>query len=105
MIGGLSRAGVESNTEDGETWVKIRHQIRSCRSASASGPRFADGDFFVDELPRADVLVMGHILHDWGLDEKRTLISKAYEALPEEGALIVYETSSTTTGRKTRSDC
>jgi hypothetical protein len=54
--------------------------------------RFAAGDFFADELPNADVLLMGHILHDWGLDEKRTLIGKAHEALPEEGALIVYET-------------
>jgi hypothetical protein len=54
--------------------------------------RFVAGDFFVDELPRADVLLMGHILHDWGLDEKRTLIRKAYEALPDNGALIVYET-------------
>lgn len=54
--------------------------------------RFAAGDFFADELPKADVLVMGHILHDWSLDEKRTLISKAHEALPEGGALIVYET-------------
>lgn len=54
--------------------------------------RFAAGDFFADELPTADVLVMGHILHDWSLDEKRTLISKAHDALPEKGALIVYET-------------
>jgi precorrin-6B methylase 2 len=54
--------------------------------------RFTAGDFFADDLPRADVLVMGHILHDWGLDEKRTLIRKAYEALPAQGALIVYET-------------
>ncbi len=54
--------------------------------------RFAAGDFFADDLPKADVLVMGHILHDWSLDEKRKLISKAHEALPEEGALIVYET-------------
>ena len=54
--------------------------------------QFAAGDFFADELPKADVLVMGHILHDWSLDEKRTLISKAHEALPEGGALIVYET-------------
>jgi hypothetical protein len=53
--------------------------------------RFAAGDFFAGELPKADVLVMGHILHDWSLDEKRTLISKAHEALPEEGVLIVYE--------------
>jgi O-methyltransferase domain/Dimerisation domain len=53
--------------------------------------RFAAGDFFADALPQADVLVMGHILHDWSLDEKRTLVSKAHEALPEGGALIVYE--------------
>ena len=53
--------------------------------------RFVGGDFFTDELPKADVVLMGHILHDWGLDEKRMLIGKAYDALPEGGALIVYE--------------
>ena len=34
---------------------------------------------------------MGHILHDWNLEEKQTLITKAYEALPSGGALVVYE--------------
>jgi O-methyltransferase domain/Dimerisation domain len=53
--------------------------------------RFVAGDFFSDELPKADVLTMGHILHDWNLDEKRTLIRKGYEALPEGGALVVYD--------------
>jgi hypothetical protein len=53
--------------------------------------RFYPGDFFEDPLPAADVLVMGHILHDWGLEEKRLLLKKAYEALPGSGALIVYE--------------
>ena len=53
--------------------------------------RFVGGDFFADDLPEADVVLMGHILHDWSLDEKRTLISKAHKALPEGGALIVYE--------------
>ena len=52
---------------------------------------FTAGDFFADPLPQADVLVMGHILHDWNLDEKRVLLRKAYEALPDGGALIVYE--------------
>jgi hypothetical protein len=52
---------------------------------------FTGGDFFADPLPEADVLVMGHILHDWDLDEKRLLLQKAYDALPEGGALIVYE--------------
>ncbi len=52
---------------------------------------FRGGNFFTDPLPSADVLVMGHILHDWDLDQKRMLLQKAYDALPEGGALIVYE--------------
>ena len=53
--------------------------------------QFVGGSFLERELPRADVILMGHVLHDWGLDDKRMLIRKAYEALPEGGALIVYE--------------
>jgi SAM-dependent methyltransferase len=53
--------------------------------------RFHPGDFFADDLPRADVLIMGHILHDWNMEEKRMLLEKAYAALPAGGALIVYE--------------
>ena len=53
--------------------------------------RFYAGDFFEDPLPAADVLVMGHVLHDWDLEVKRMLLAKAYETLPEGGALIVYD--------------
>lgn len=53
--------------------------------------RFYPGDFFKDPLPHADVLIMGHILHDWNLEEKYMLLKKAYEALPAGGALIVHE--------------
>jgi hypothetical protein len=53
--------------------------------------RFHPGDFFADPLPGADVLILGHILHDWNLDEKRLLLEKSCAALPEGGALIVYE--------------
>lgn len=52
---------------------------------------FYPGDFFTDPLPGADVLILGHILHDWDADEKRTLLAKAHAALPDGGALIVYE--------------
>ncbi len=51
---------------------------------------FRSGNFFEDELPEADVLVMGHILHDWGYEEKMELLEKAHRALPKDGALIVY---------------
>ena len=53
--------------------------------------RFIPGDFLVDDLPRADVLVMGLILHDWDLPTKRMLIGKAYPALEKGGSLIIYE--------------
>ena len=53
---------------------------------------FAPGDFFDDPMPQADVITMGHILHDWDLDNKRMLLQKAYQALNPGGALIVYET-------------
>ncbi len=53
--------------------------------------RFQSGDFFQGPLPKADVITMGHILHDWNLETKEMLIRKAYDALPEGGALIVYE--------------
>ena len=52
---------------------------------------FRPGSFFDSSLPKADVVMMGHILHDWNLEEKKMLIRKAYEAIPTGGALIVYE--------------
>jgi hypothetical protein len=53
--------------------------------------RFQPGDFFKDPLPNVDVITMGHILHDWNLEVKEMLIRKAYEALPDGGAMVVYE--------------
>jgi hypothetical protein len=53
--------------------------------------RFAGGDFFADPLPETDVIVMGHILHDWGMEDKLKLLRSAHRALPDGGALIVYE--------------
>jgi predicted O-methyltransferase YrrM len=53
--------------------------------------RTAAGDFFKDPLPRADVVTMGMILHDWNLEKKMHLIRAAYEALPKGGALVAIE--------------
>lgn len=51
----------------------------------------AAGDFFADPLPKADVITMGLILHDWNLERKMHLIRAAYDALPDGGAFIVIE--------------
>ena len=52
---------------------------------------FLPGDFFKQDIPRADVVLMGHILHDWDLPTKKMLIAKAFDAIPAGGALVVYE--------------
>lgn len=53
--------------------------------------QFKAGNFFEETLPPADVITMGHILHDWDLEQKRMLLKKAYDSLPNGGALIVFE--------------
>lgn len=53
--------------------------------------RFVIGNFFTDQLPSVDVILMGHILHDWGMEEKRALLGKAYEAIAPGGSMVVYD--------------
>ena len=48
-------------------------------------------DFLADDLPAADVITMGMILHDWDLQHKKMLIEKAYRALPPGGAFAAIE--------------
>lgn len=49
------------------------------------------GNFFTDEFPKADIITMGMILHDWGLEDKKMLMKKAYDALPDGGSLVAIE--------------
>src|SRR5207253_7194750 len=51
----------------------------------------ASGDFFKDPLPKADLITMGMILHDWNLEKKMHLIRAAYDALPPGGAPVAIE--------------
>ncbi|MBB5957453.1 8-O-methyltransferase [Saccharothrix tamanrassetensis] len=53
--------------------------------------RFVVGDFFTEPLPEADVLVFGHILHDWDVEERRALIAKAFQAVRPGGAVVFYD--------------
>jgi len=72
-----------------------RRWNRSHRSIAATGlsdrVTTASGDFFTDPLPKADVITMGMILHDWNLERKKQLIRAAYEALPAGGAFVAIE--------------
>ena len=51
----------------------------------------ASVDFFADAFPKADIITMGNILHDWNEEKKMLLMKKAFEALPEGGAFIAIE--------------
>jgi hypothetical protein len=51
----------------------------------------ANGDFFKDKIPTADIIVMGNILHDWDEETKMMLIKKAYDALPAGGVFAAIE--------------
>jgi hypothetical protein len=67
----------------------------SSKKIAASGLeeriKTASGDFFKDPLPKADLITMGMILHDWNLEKKMRLIKAAYDALPPGGALVAIE--------------
>lgn len=53
---------------------------------------FHGGSFFeMDELPRADVVVLGHVLHDWDPQQRNYLVALAYAAVNPGGALLVYD--------------
>jgi hypothetical protein len=66
---------------------------RKCIAAAGLAGRVAtaSGDFFRDPLPKADLITMGMILHDWNLEKKMHLIRAAYDALPPGGALVAIE--------------
>ena len=51
----------------------------------------ASGNFFTMPIPNADIVVMGNILHDWDEENKISLMKKAYDALPANGAFVAIE--------------
>lgn len=53
--------------------------------------RFHAGDFFADPLPAADVVVLGHVLHNWDLGRREHLVRSAFAALPPGGLLVVHD--------------
>ena len=66
-------------------------EVYAAKAGVTERLKFQPGDFFNQAIPKADVVLMGHVLHDWDLPTKKMLIQKAFDALPADGALVVYE--------------
>ncbi|MET9264964.1 methyltransferase [Amycolatopsis sp. NPDC004079] len=58
---------------------------------SPDSVRFQAGNFFQDQIPAADVVVLGHILHDWSPEERRQIVENAYRAVNPGGVLVVFD--------------
>jgi hypothetical protein len=52
---------------------------------------FHGGNVFHDDLPSADLVVLGHILHDFDRDHRRRILHKAAAAVNPGGTLLVYD--------------
>jgi len=53
--------------------------------------RFHGGSFFEVPLPKADVVILGHVLHDWDADQRAYLVEKAFQAVLPGGVLLAYD--------------
>lgn len=58
---------------------------------TAGQVKFHGGDFYADPLPEADVLIIGHVLHDWPAARRRELVARTYPAVRPGGALVIYD--------------
>jgi len=65
----------------------VETHARKAIDAAGSSDRIGvvTGDFFTDPLPKADVVMMSNILHDWNLEKKMHLIRNAHEAVSDGG--------------------
>ncbi|XP_070693881.1 probable bifunctional dTTP/UTP pyrophosphatase/methyltransferase protein isoform X2 [Pempheris klunzingeri] len=63
------------------------HPLRSDGRVS-----FVAGDFFKDELPKADLYILARILHDWPDEKVHVLLSKIADACTPGCAVLVAET-------------
>ncbi|MBI1369024.1 MAG: methyltransferase [Planctomycetes bacterium] len=49
------------------------------------------GDFFVDPLPAAPVMLLSNILHDWDVPQCLAIIKRCAAALPANGRLLIHD--------------
>ena len=68
---------------------ETKHYIERAGLADRIGVH--EGDFFADELPEADLFVLGQIVHDWPEARIELLLEKIYRRLPPRGGILICE--------------
>ncbi len=58
---------------------------------TASQVGFTAGDFFDDPLPESDVVILGHVLHDWPPAARERLLERVFAAVRPGGRVVVYD--------------
>ncbi|XP_047340278.1 caffeic acid 3-O-methyltransferase-like [Impatiens glandulifera] len=61
-----------------------------CHAPHYPGVKHVEGNMF-ESVPKADVIFMKWILHDWSDDDCLKLLKNCYKALPSNGKVIVVE--------------
>ena len=57
----------------------------------ANHVQLMSGDMFADPLPKADIILLSNILHDWDVTECQTLVDRCAAALNPGGRLIIHD--------------
>jgi acetylserotonin O-methyltransferase len=73
-------AVLEVTREELLRWPNISSRIELC-----------SGDFFRDDIPEADLIALGRILHDWSGEKVHALLGKIHRALPGGGSVLIAE--------------
>ncbi|MFO0876020.1 MAG: methyltransferase [Gemmataceae bacterium] len=71
--------------------IPTANEVIACEPDLGGRVSSQAGDFFVDNLPDADLFAVGRILHDWSEDKIVRLLARIYQALPAGGALLIAE--------------
>jgi len=65
--------------------------VERAREDAGPGIEFVAGDFGQDELPSADLIALGRILHSRSDSDAIALLRKLYERLPAGGGVLIVE--------------
>ncbi|XP_050395313.1 acetylserotonin O-methyltransferase [Patella vulgata] len=52
---------------------------------------FVEGDFFKDNFPPTDLIVLSHVIHNWERNKVDVILDKAFNRLPCGGEIIIAE--------------